>query len=374
MDPTDITYWLALKFVENVGSVGFKNLVKAFGSPRAVFDAPLSALLKVPHIAHKTAQGIREFNDWPQVTREIETAERMGASFITADSPFYPPLLSAIYDFPPVLYVKGRLSPRDVCIAVVGSRLASTYGRFITERLCRELAMAGITVVSGMARGIDSAAHRGALAGKGRTIAVLGSGLDTIYPPENKELFEKISENGAVITEYPFTTRPLAANFPSRNRIISGLSLGVVIVEAGEKSGSLITARLALDHGREVFAVPGNIDSPGTRGTHRLLREGAKLVENAHDILEEILPQVDHDPALPGAMASGTAVAERKTDSIAIEEQTILKALSTNAAHIDTLASDTGYAVQDLLRILMSLELKGYITQLPGKTFTIKEE
>ncbi|MDD5724293.1 MAG: DNA-processing protein DprA, partial [Syntrophales bacterium] len=225
MIPADLTYWLALKFVDTVGNVGFNSLVKTFGSPRAVFEASAAAIQNIPRITQKTARNIRDFNDWPRVEREMESADRLGVSLITSDSPLYPRLLLNIYDFPPILYVKGTLSARDITLAVVGSRMASTYGRFTTERLCRELAMGGVTIVSGMARGIDSAAHTGALAGRGRTIAVLGSGIDVVYPPENRNLFEKIAESGAVITEFPFSTHPLAANFPARNRIISGLSL-----------------------------------------------------------------------------------------------------------------------------------------------------
>ncbi|MBN2397615.1 MAG: DNA-protecting protein DprA, partial [Deltaproteobacteria bacterium] len=212
MTPTDLKYWLALKFVDAVGNVGYKNLLERFGSPRAIFEAPAAALQEVPGITRKTAHNIQRFDDWTRVEGEMETAERLNVSFITSGSALYPRLLLDIYDLPPVLYVRGTLNPRDITLAVVGSRMASTYGKFTTERLCRQLAMEGITIVSGMARGIDSAAHGGALAGKGRTIAVLGCGLDVVYPPENKELFEKISESGAVITEFPFSTQPLAAN------------------------------------------------------------------------------------------------------------------------------------------------------------------
>lgn len=372
MASTDITYWLALKFVDGLGDIGSKNLVKMFGSPRAVFEAPVAEIQRVPRITRKTAQHIHDFDAWPRVEREMKTAERLGVSLITADSSHYPRLLLNIYDFPPVIYAKGTISTSDVTLAVVGSRTASTYGRFTTERLCRELAMEGITVVSGMARGIDSAAHRGAIAGRGRTIAVLGTGIDVLYPPENDELFEHISQCGAVITEFPFGTRPLAANFPTRNRIISGLSLGVVVVEAGEKSGSLITARLALDQGREVFAVPGNIDSPGTKGPHRLIREGAKLVESTRDILEEILPQVNYQTPYPET--DSPVSDDRKFGDFETREQVVLKALGHQPLHVDTLADITGYEIQELLQILMSLELKDCVTQLPGKTFIIKEE
>ena len=373
MTPTDLKYWLALKFVDAVGNVGFNSLVKAFGSPRAVFEAPADALRKVPRITQKMARNIHGFDDWPRVEREIESAERMGVTLVTSSSPLYPRLLLNIYDFPPILYVRGTLSACDITLAVVGSRMATTYGRFTTERLCRELAMGGVTVISGMARGIDSAAHIGALAGKGRTIAVLGSGIDVVYPPENVDLFEKITQSGAVITEFPFSTQPLAANFPARNRIISGLSLGVVVVEAGEKSGSLITARVALEQGREVFAVPGSNDSPGTKATHRHIREGAKLVETTQDILEEILPQVDirTDPPEPEGLPADKHPG--RSGDFTAGEKAVLKVLGEKAIHVDTLAADSGCRIQELLGILMSLELKGYVEQLPGKKFVIKE-
>ena len=374
MTHNDIKYWLALKFVEKVGNVRFNSLVKTFGSPQAVFDAPAASLQKIDRITRKTARDIKNFDNWATIEKELESADRLNVSIITSDSPLYPRLLLNIYDFPPILYVRGTLSDQDINVAVVGSRMASTYGRFTTERLCRELAMKGVTVVSGMARGIDSAAHAGAIAGKGRTIAVLGSGIDVIYPPENRKLFEKIAENGAVITEFPFSTQPLASNFPARNRIISGLSLGVVVVEANEKSGSLITARVALEQGREVFAVPGSIDSPGTKGTHRLIREGAKLVENTYDILEEILPQVnlssttaepsDESPAQDNAGES---------EALNTDEKAILKLIGKKPVHVDSLATDFGYQIHDILSILMSLELGGYVEQLPGKKFVIKE-
>ena len=262
----------------------------------------------------------------------MDALDKMGISVVTCLDELYPHNLLNIYDRPAFFYVLGRLDNEDVPLAIVGSRNASTYGRYTTDRISRELALRGITIVSGMARGIDSCAHRGALAAKGRTIAVLGSGLDVIYPPENKKLFDAISSNGAVISEFPLGTQPLSYNFPARNRIISGLSYGVVVVEAGEKSGSLITAKLAMEQGREVFAIPGAIDSASSRGTNSLIKQGAKLVENIDDILEDILPQLEQSPAQPTrhkqeilfADADSTN-AEQKVESLSPTEQTILK-------------------------------------------------
>ncbi len=365
-----LKYWLALKFLPEVGNVIFKNLIGAFGSPRSVFQASITALTGVHRVTERIALHIKEFNDWPTIDRELELAERYNISIITSSDRLYPKNLLNIYDYPPLLYVKGHLSEDDINIAVVGSRMASTYGKFITERLCRELAMKGITIVSGMARGIDSAAHRGALTGKGRTIAVLGSGIDVIYPPENRNLYEKIAASGAVITEFPFSTEPSGPNFPARNRIISGISLGVVVAEANEKSGSLITARSALDQGRDVFAIPGSIDSPGSTGTHKLIREGAKLCENIYDILEEILPQIDIAPSQNKDTAIDSGI---DRDPLNSSESSVLDKIGKKPIHIDTLIPMTGLNAGNLLNILLTLELKGYIEQLPGKTFTIKE-
>ena len=386
---SDLKYWVALKLVDGVGNVGFKNLIEAFGSPENAFNAPTDTLKVIPGINAKTALKIKGFNDWQKVDRELELADKTKIAIITAGNSLYPKNLLNIYDFPPLLYVKGMLREDDINIAVVGSRMATTYGKFSTQRLCQELALHGITIVSGMARGIDSAAHRGALTGKGRTIAVLGCGIDVVYPLENKKLLEEISENGAVITEFPFSTPPSGSNFPARNRIISGISFGVVVVEASDRSGSLITARLALEQGREVFAVPGSIDSPGSRGTHKLIREGAKLIESVHDILEEILPQVDKaeisgqgkippgPPLKKGGTSPGTPLVkgggEGHPSDLDDTQLAVLKLISKKPVGVDTIISGTGFKAGDVLNTLLTLELKEYIEQLPGKMFKLKE-
>jgi len=370
-----LKYWLALKSIEDVGNVTYIHLLDAFGTPRNIFNAPIDALTKVPRITNKIASAINSFSNWEKVEREYELAEKSGVSIVPSQSPFYPRNLLNIYDYPPLLYVKGTLSDKDIYIAVVGSRIASTYGKFTTERLCRELAFKGITTVSGMARGIDSAAHRGSLAGNGRTVAVLGSGIDVIYPPENKNLYEKIATNGAVITEFPFSSLPKGPHFPARNRIISGMSLGVVVVEANEKSGSLITARTALEQGREVFAVPGSIDSPGTKGTHKLIREGAKLIENVYDILEEVLPQIEEriDPPPSGDRTESAPVSGSDCDTFEKMEREIIDIMEKKPQQIDSIITKSGLTAKDVLNTLFSLELKGYIEQLPGKHFKLKE-
>jgi len=389
MRETDLKYWLALKSIEGVGNIGFKSLLDAFGSPRGVFHASFHTLTFVPGIGRKTAAHIKDFHNWRKIEEEIEHVKNNDAQIITYQDPLYPKRLLNIYDFPVFLYVKGSLKEDDINIAVVGSRLASTYGKFSTERLCRELVLKGITVVSGLARGIDASAHRGALAGGGRTIAVLGCGLDVVYPSENEKIFKEIASHGAIITEFPCGTPPNAPNFPARNRIISGVSLGVVVVEANEKSGSLITARLALEQGREVFAVPGTIDSAGSRGTHKLIKQGAKLIENVDDILDEILPQVEktektgtapisqrNKGAAPHFPDSREKENERNTNvfgELTDGEKSIVKVLSSQAADVDSIITATGLKSQDALNILLTLELRGIIKQLPGKKYIVKE-
>jgi DNA processing protein len=376
----NLKYWVALKWVEGVGNVGFKALLEAFGTPQKVFEAPLSMIKAVPGIGDKTARQIKAFKDWKKVEKELECADRTGVSIVTSQDPLYPSQLLSTYDYPAFLYVKGHLKEDDVNVAVVGSRTASTYGKFTTERLCRELVLRGITVISGLARGIDSAAHRGALSGKGRTIAVLGCGLDVVYPPENEKLFTEISLQGALISEFPFGTPPNAPNFPARNRIISGISLGVVVVEASEKSGSLITARLALEQGREVFAVPGSIDSSGSRGTNKLIKQGAKLIENVEDILEEILPQVTRAPksVKPDQRQKQPEDHQKiltlSPDPVLKEtEKTVWQVLSQKPVHIDQIITSTGLTAHEVLVILLNLELQGLIEQKPGKTYMRKE-
>jgi DNA processing protein len=386
MDQESLKYWIALRAVEEVGCVGFRTLLQAFSSPRAVFSATAQTLQVIPGIGPKTADHIRSFSDWGMAEREIERARELEVAIVTCEDPIYPRNLLNIYDYPPLLYVQGSLCPEEICVAVVGSRLASVYGRYTTEKISRELALQGITIVSGLARGIDAAAHRGALAGKGRTIAVLGCGLDIVYPPENEGLAGAVVAHGALITEFPFGTPPNAPNFPSRNRIISGISLGVVVVEAGEKSGSLITARIAAEQGRSVFAVPGEIGAAGSRGTHRLIKQGAMLVENIEDILEEILPQAGRSPsasnepslssrrdALAPDPEKTTAPARVKMAGLGNQEQRLLSLIPSRPVDIDTLITSSGFTAQEVLNALLILELRGLIRQMPGKQFLRKE-
>lgn len=386
MNEDSLKYWIALKSVEEVGCVGFRTLLAAFGSPESVFRAPASTLQVLPGIGPKTADHIRSFCDWATAEREVARCGKHGVALVTCQDPLYPKNLLNIYDYPPFLYVRGSLAVNEIGVAIVGSRLGSAYGKYITEKLSRELALQGITVVSGLARGIDSAAHRGALAGKGRTIAVLGCGIDILYPPENTLLAADIASHGALVTEFPFGTPPNAPNFPARNRIISGIALGVVVVEAGEKSGSLITARIASEQGRSVFAVPGTIGSAGSKGTNRLIKQGAKLIENVEDILEEILPQAGIPPAHPEQLPLVSTPVEKPGESHAAPaslaahtgglnetERKLLSFITREPVDVDTLMAASGLTAHEVQGGLLVLELGDIIRRLPGKLFLRKE-
>ena len=285
---------LRLSRARNVGPVTFRKLIRVFGSAEAALAAPRDRLLEVPDISPRMAEGVAGARDDAWAFDEIERAHQRGVKILTLDDPQYPRALLSTYDPPPILYVDGSLLPEDaLSVAIVGSRHCSHYGREQAERLAIGLARAGFTVVSGLARGIDTCAHQGALSvQRGRTIAVLGNGIGTIYPPENKGLYERITHNGgeggAILSELPLDTQPHASHFPGRNRIIAGMTLGTVVVEGTETSGSLITARYAVDMNREVFAVPGSVSSPNSRGPHNLIKKGAKLVDDVEDILEEL--------------------------------------------------------------------------------------
>jgi DNA processing protein len=303
-----------------------------------------------------------------KVTAELDLLAHKHYRITTQADPDYPQLLREIPDPPPFFYVSGRLNSSALKIAVVGSRNATQYGLTTTKNLCADLAALGITIVSGMARGIDTAAHQGAMAGGGKTIAVLGSGLERIYPAENTKLFHRISQNGAVVSEFDLLTEPEGHNFPRRNRIISGMSLGTVVVEATKKSGSLITARLAAEQNREVFAVPGSIQSFKSTGTHTLIKQGAKLVEHAQDIIEELAPYFENKEC-PG-MAPFTETHE-SPPSLSADELRVYKALEPYPIHIDKLVRKISMEPGQLSGILLSLELNGMIQQLPGKFFIL---
>ncbi len=358
-------YWLALKMIPNLGNITYKHLLNKFNDPTEVFTAKLNDLIEVEGIRTETAKRIvsRAWEGDPE--KELMGLKKSGARLITIFDPFYPEDLKEIHDPPPLLYIKGNDIPQNrTMVSVVGSRNPSHYGLKVTEEICQGLARRKIVVVSGMARGIDSAAHWGSLREKGFTIAVLGSGIDIIYPESNLKLFNHIVEKGSVVTEFPLGTPPEAKNFPIRNRIISGLSKGVVVIEASKRSGSLITASLALEQGREVFAVPGSIESFKSTGTHFLIKQGAKLVENADDILQEL--GLNYPYFKERGNNKKLALTPMEED-----EKMIYDILGNYPIHIDQIAKDSKMDPASVAGLLTGLELKGVIKQLPGKMFVV---
>lgn len=370
-----LTDWFTLKAVPGIGNHIYKRLIDAFGSPGEVFAAPRSKLLAVDGVSEKIAAAIAAHSTPETAHKNIDLCRRHGIDVITMTDPAYPTLLREIPDPPPYLYVKGKLTADAACLAIVGSRNPTSYGLSMAGQLGRDLASRGLTVVSGLARGIDTAAHEGALDAGGPTWAVLGSGLANIYPENNKKLAAKIAETGAVISEFPVLAGPDHHHFPVRNRVISGMSTGTVVVEAARKSGSLITARLAAEQGREVFAVPGSIQSFKSTGTHGLLKQGATLVESAADILSEIAHMLSDTRSLPGP-GSQSAGATDKTSAAAglsSEETSLLGLLEPYPAHIDDISRKAAMAPGQTAAVLLNLELKGLIQQEPGNFFLLKE-
>jgi len=362
---------MALKNVKGVGNHLFKKLIERFHTPEEVLNAPLKDLMTVEGMSAGLGKSIKTNKGIDKAKRELDIALQKGIQIITMDDKEYPPLLHHIPDPPPVLYVSGVLEPATNIITVVGSRNATHYGITTAKQLCQDLAHRKLNVVSGLAKGIDTAAHLGALSGNGKTFAILGTGIDVVYPSENEKLFREISETGAVISEFPFGTGPNGRHFPMRNRIISGMSLGTVVVEAGMKSGSLITARLAAEQGREVFAVPGSVRSFKSAGTHSLLKQGAKLVENATDIIEELIPLL-HD--LPPDSIENNGSIKKNIPTLDSEETIVFKALEPYPIHIDDIIRSTGLNPGKLAGILLKLEIEGIVTQHPGNFFSTCEE
>jgi DNA processing protein len=373
---SDIEKWLKLIRADGVGPVTFAKFIRHFGSPDRALGASVSELAKVDGIGLKTAERIAVTRDKFDSADELALAEKLGVWLVTLEDQRYPSVLKQIYDPPPVLYVKGSLTRQDnLAISIVGSRRCSLYGQEQSTRFAYFLASAGFTICSGMARGIDTLAHQGALAAAGRTIAVQGCGLANIFPPENKKLFELIAESGACISELPLRYEPLAENFPPRNRIIAGLSLGTIVIEAGLNSGALITATAALDYNREVMAVPGKIDSPLSQGTHKLLKEGARLIESVGDVMEALGYIGDQlEPHASRAAADAAAQAEAplfdaKLLKLSADEQTIHNCLDKEPKHIEQVIADAELTPGGVSAALISLRLKGLIKQLPGSMF-----
>lgn len=355
---------ITLSLVPGVGTGRIRSLVSAFGSALESLHASPASLAAVPGIGMGTARRIGSFEDEAAVDRQIAQAERVGAEMITLWDDRYPFLLRQIYDPPAFLWSRGRMPAADQperAVAVVGTRRATAYGRRAAHDLAYSLARLGFTIVSGLAYGIDAEAHAAALEAGGRTVAVLGSGVDRIYPARHRRMAGEILASGAILSEYPLGAKPEAPNFPRRNRVISGLSLGTLIVEAYEEGGALITARLALEQNREVFAVPGSIYSGSSAGANRLIqRSEAKLVHSVEDLLEEL--GISADPAV-------TNERPPNPESLTPEERSLLEALTSEPTHIDALCAAAGLDPATALVHLLSLEFRGVVRQLAGKQF-----
>ena len=358
----DIPNLLNLSIVAGIGPMKIRALIAKFKSAENVFKAPLKELMSVNGIDIKTAQKIKSFSNFEFGERQHKKVSSFGAEIVTFWDEKYPAILKNMADPPAIIFIKGNLTIQDkYAISIVGTRVPSYYGKLITEKLSNELSRRGLTIVSGLARGVDTIAHLGALKAAGRTFAVIGTGIDIIYPSENKKVVEQIINNGALISEFPMGTPPDAVNFPRRNRIIAGLSLGTVVIEAGKKSGALITANLALEYNREVFAVPGNINSSKSLGTNQLIKEGAKLVNSVDDILDELKPYINKLVTKPKSI--------EKLKNISLQEKEILKNLSEVPIHIDELTRKMNKSTGDILAGLLSLEFKDHVKQLHGKLF-----
>lgn len=368
--------WLRLVLIPGIGPHRFLRLLAKFRLPDRVLTATESQLADALG-DRQIARRIVTYRDTVDVDGEIRLIEKFGVTLVSLDDDLYPSRLAETYGPPILIYVRGTFMSRDAdSVSIVGTRRASHYGQLTAERIGEELASKGITVVSGMATGIDTAAHRGALNAGGRTIAVLGSGVDILYPAANEKLRDQIVRNGCVISEYPMGTKPMKGNFPQRNRLISGMTLGTVVVEGGRRSGALITARRAMEQGREVFAVPSRALSDGGAGPHSLIRDGAKLTETAQDILEEIDVHFVHQPEEGAVLQTDerqTHVPEEDQPAVPVDagtdESRVLAALVRDPLSVDELAEKCGLALAELLSTLTMLEIKGLARQLPGKLF-----
>jgi len=373
----DIEKWLKLIRANGVGPTTFTRLLERFGCPDRILGASVSELAKTNGIGFKTAERIAATRNTFDTTAELEKARKLGVWIIHIRDNRYPPVLKRIYDPPPVLYIKGTLTKQDnLAISIVGSRQCSLYGQEQSSRFAHFLSSAGFTICSGMARGIDTAAHQGALSAGGRTIAVQGCGLGNIFPPENKRLYEFITQSGACISELPLDFEPLPVNFPVRNRIIAGLSLGTIVVEAGLKSGALLTANAAMEYNREVMAVPGKIDSPLSKGSHQLIKQGAKLIESVEDVMEALgyygRQLTEHVSA---AAQKAMEIIERPlfdidNSNLSNDEKKIYNCLDKEPSHIEQIIAEADLKPGNVNAGLISLRLKGLIKQLPGSLFS----
>ena len=358
--PSELPYYLGFSLIPGIGPVRLERLVAHFGSAADAWRGSPIELARAG-LDDRSAQALVERRPRLDLDAELARCERLGVSLVVSGGPAYPKRLAETYGAPFLLYVRGEFLPTDdLAIAVVGTRRATPYGRQATERIAADLAAAGVTIVSGLARGIDTCAHRAALGVSGRTIAVLGCGVDVAYPPENARLAAEIAERGALVSEYPLGAKPDAQNFPARNRIISGLARGTLVIEAGDKSGALLTAKFAADQNRDVFAVPGNIFAPTSAGANRLIRDGAKLVASANDVLEEldvatIEQQLEIRELLP----------------LDGNEAKLVGLLSAEPMHFDELCRESGLSASEVGSTLTLLELKGHARNAGGASYVI---
>jgi len=373
----DKLYWVWLNKIRGLGPIKVKNLLDYFANAKGIWEANIEEITAVRGIGTSLGKRIITSKEKFDFEKEYITLNKFGVKVVTLADKCYPKLLKEIYDSPPILYYKGDLSKINrPSLSIVGSRKYTTYGKAIANKLSKRLAELGMNIVSGMARGIDTFAHQGALEA-GITYAVLGSGIDHIYPPENATLAKQIGEEGAVISSFPLGTRPFAKNFPVRNRIISGLTLGTVVVEATKKSGSLITAEMALEQGREVFSIPGDITREQSKGTNKLIKSGAKLVQNIDDILEELSLSASMKTSYEECgvnLQKGNELESRKNklmDELSEKQEIVYRRLSYSPQQFEYLLNTLSLNSAQLNTVLLELELKGLIEQLPGKRFRL---
>ena len=363
MSERDVRYWIGFNKVSGIGAARLQALLDYFGDIRTAWRAPAHDLRQAG-LDRRSLNNLLKARDKLDLDAQLGRLAKAGAHVLTWDDSDYPPNLRQVFNAPPVLYVRGRIETRDEwAVAIVGTRRASVYGKEATRMMASGLALAGVTIVSGMARGIDTVAHRTCLDAGGRTIAVLGCGVDVVYPHENARLVTEIVERGAVVSEYALGTRPEASNFPPRNRIISGLALGTVVAEAGMSSGARITADFAAEQGRDVFAVPGNIFNRGSQGTNQLIQQGAKLVCNVTDILEELNLTMVSEQAQVRAV-----IPENKTEAI------LLDRLSAEPVHVDELRRAVQLPIAQVSSTLALMELKGMVRQVGGMNYVMARE
>ncbi|MFO1482537.1 MAG: DNA-processing protein DprA [Verrucomicrobiaceae bacterium] len=356
--------FLALNLLPQVGPVRVRKLLQHFGSPERILTAKSSEIVQIDGFGITQAEAIASWENQIDLADELKKIRERELTLLTQEDELYPPLLREIHDPPVILYVWGRLTKRDHnAIGIVGSRHATNYGLSATKKLGFQIAYAGYTVVSGLARGIDTTAHEAALAAKGRTIAIIGSGIGKLYPPENMALAERIAQNGAVISEYPVDRIADKQTFPYRNRVVSGWSCGLIVVEAPARSGSLITAQQAAEQGRTVYAVPGPIDKPTSAGCNRLIQQGAKLIMDGADVLDDLMTLFPTAPSAPKVEES------KPVATLTLDEEILYKAIGTDEAHINDIVSSSGLTTATVNATLMRLEMKRLIRALPGRRY-----